>query len=328
MRHERLQDVVRLALRLQGTRTGLTLEDIQNEFQVSRSTAERMRNTVEASFGPLELADSDDNRRHWRLRSPALRDLVMIQPEEIAELHSAAESLERSGLDDRASTLRELDAKLRALLPSHSQTRIEPDLEALLEAEGLAMRAGPRPKMPDGVLSVLREAIKACRLVEFEHIARTTGKTSRQKVEPYGLLYGNRAFLVGKNDWSEDMRLWRLSSMDKLRITSTSFERDEAFSLREYAARSFGTFQAEPTKIVIRFDPSVAEDAGSFIFHPNQKLTHLENGSLRVEFFAAGMNEICWHLFTWGDAVAIEKPKELREKLMDLCKSVLKRTEK
>ena len=48
MRYERVQDVVRLAVRLQGSRGGMTLDDIQAGFSVSRRTAERLRDAVDA----------------------------------------------------------------------------------------------------------------------------------------------------------------------------------------------------------------------------------------------------------------------------------------
>ena len=38
--------------------------------------------------------------------------------------------------------------------------RLEPDIEALLEAEQLAMRPGPRPKSRPFVLEELRNALK------------------------------------------------------------------------------------------------------------------------------------------------------------------------
>ena len=48
MRYERLSDIVRLAIRLQGLRRGMTIADIQQEFDISRRTAERLRNAVTA----------------------------------------------------------------------------------------------------------------------------------------------------------------------------------------------------------------------------------------------------------------------------------------
>ena len=47
MRYERLQDIVRLAVRLQGALGGLTLDDIAADFSISRRTAERLRDAVE-----------------------------------------------------------------------------------------------------------------------------------------------------------------------------------------------------------------------------------------------------------------------------------------
>ena len=147
MRYERLQDIVRLAIRLQGLRGGMTLDDIEAEFKVSRRTAERMRDAVEGAFAPLEVVESGDNKRHWRLRSDALRRLVRLSAEELAELGSAAETLERTGFQDRAGALLELATRMRATLHADSLDRIEADIEALIQAEGLAMRPGPRPRL-------------------------------------------------------------------------------------------------------------------------------------------------------------------------------------
>ena len=75
VRYERVKDIVRLAVQLQAAAGGLTLEDIQADFSVSRSTAERMRDAVEEVFGRLERVDAGDPLRHWRPRSHAVRPL-------------------------------------------------------------------------------------------------------------------------------------------------------------------------------------------------------------------------------------------------------------
>ena len=100
MRYERLAEIVRLALRLQSA-GGQTLDDIQQEFSVSRRTAERMRDAVEHAFGPLELEDMGDGKRHWRLRSNQLRNLLIISADELVELETATAELGRTGFDER-----------------------------------------------------------------------------------------------------------------------------------------------------------------------------------------------------------------------------------
>lgn len=319
MRYQRLQDIVRLAVRFQGAFGGLTLGDIEDEFGVSRRTAERLRDAVDAVFGPLDLVDTADTKRHWRLRSDALRRLVSLSAGELAELDTAAETLERAGFDERTAALRELDAKLRATLRTDTLARIESDLETLVHIEGLAMRAGPRPHLDPGLLALLREAITIRRVVEFRYLAQSTRRRSRQRVAPYGLLYGNRAFLVGKTDWSDEPRLWRLANMSQACITDETFEPDSGFDLERYAERSFGTFQEKPVQVVLRFDAKAARDASAFLFHPTQSIDENPDGSVTMRFKAGGIDEICWHLFTWGDSVTIEKPTRLRRRLAEMC---------
>ena len=221
MRYERLQDIVRLAVRLQGTLGGLTLDDIAAEFSISRRTAERLRDAVEAVFGPLEIVDATDSKQHWRLQSDALRRLVHLPAEELAQLAGAAQALERAGLEDNATVLRDLGTKLRAMLRPDSRARIESDLETLVHAEGLAMRPGPRPRLDPGLLALVREAIAASRVIAFRYVARSTGRQSRQRVQPYGLLYGNRAFLVARTDRADEPRLWRLANVSEARMTNS-----------------------------------------------------------------------------------------------------------
>ncbi len=318
MRYERLVDIVRLAIRLQGA-GGLTLDDIEAKFEVSRRTAERMRDSVECAFGPLEYEEADDGRRHWRLRSNALRDLIRVSADELVELETAAAEVERAGLQDRAALLRDLAGKLGALAGEAERRRIEPDLEALTMAEGLAMRPGPRPRIEPGLLMTLREAIKAGRTVSFRYLSRMTGRRSRQRVQPHGILYGSRAYLVGRSGWTEDMRYWVLANMSEAALSDESFEFDEDFDLEEFAGRSFGVFQEEPIDVVLRFAPEAAADAATFLFHPGQETENNDDGSLSVRFTAGGTREMCWHLFTWGDSVTVEAPESLRAQMAEMC---------
>lgn len=321
MRYERLAKLVHLAIRLQGSRVGLALADIQDEFSVSRRTAERMRDAVEAAFGPLDTVDTDsaDRRIHWRLQSRALHSFIHVSPEELADLEAAAGSLGRGGLVERARGLRDLVAKLRAASRGHSPDEFDSVLATLMEAEGRAMRAGPRENLAEGLLSLVRDAITTRHKIEFNYLAQGTGRRNRQRARPYGVLYGNRVFLVGRTDRGTEPRLWRLCNISEARTTDETFERDPAFDLRRYAKRSFGTFQEEPFDVVLHFDADAAQDAKAFQFHPSQTMTEDGDGSLTVRFRAGGVEEICWHLVTWGESVVILEPLSLRQRLVEMC---------
>ncbi len=321
MRYERLKDIIDLAVRLQASRGGLTLDDIKRDMSVSRRTAERMRDAVDWAFGPLDIVETGDSKRHWRLRSNALGNLVRIGAEELTALATAEAALERTGLQDQAVKLRDIGAKLRAMQRGEALERLDADLETLMRAEGLAMRPGPRQPVDAALLSLLREAILTRRIVEFRYRARSTGQRSRQRVEPCGLLYGNRAFLVGRaaDGWSDGPRLWRLANMSDARLSGERFERDPEFDLGRYAKRSFGTFQEKPVRVVLRFDARAAPDASAFLFHPDQTVEEHDDGTLTVRFTAGGLDEMCWHLVTWGESVTVEKPVRLRRRLAKMC---------
>ena len=56
---------------------------------------------------------------------------------------------------------------------------------------------------------------------------------------------------MGKTEWADEPRLWRLANMSETRITDEVFERDPAFDLQRYTERSFGTYQEKPVTVVL-----------------------------------------------------------------------------
>lgn len=143
---------------------------------------------------------------------------------------------------------------------------------------------------------------------------RGTGRTGYQTVHPYGFLYGSRHYLVAFSEIerARDIRLFVLANISAVTVLDEGFTPPEGFSLRTFTRRSFGVFQERPADVVWRFSPRAAADARRFVFHPDQRLTEEPDGSLLVAFTAGGLQEMCWHLFTWGREVEIVKPARLR----------------
>ena len=325
MRFERAKDIVELATLMQARRNGVTIDEIQQQFSVSKRTAERMRDAVDSVFRLEEPERGGDRKLRWRLQSDALRRLVPITTGNLlAPLATVISLLRQTGRDDLAHPLQELDTRLRAIQRPQSLATIDSDLETLMQAEGLAMRPGPRQPIDPALLVLLREAILNGRLIAFSYTALHSGEASSQQVEPYGLLYGNRPFLVGKHAGFADLRLWRIGniSASTVRLTDQMFRRDPEFDLQAYARRSFGTFQEDPIEIELRFNQVAAPDAAQFQFHPDQTIEQHRDGTLTVRFKAGGRWEICRHLVNWGDTVQIIKPAELRQQMAEMCQQL------
>jgi predicted DNA-binding transcriptional regulator YafY len=111
---------------------------------------------------------------------------------------------------------------------------------------------------------------------------------------------------------------YRLDRMSGLRVSEALGARPRDFNLDAYAARSFGAFQEEPYDVVLHFLPEVADEVAAFRFHPTQTMTREPDDSTTVRFHAGGLREMAWHLFTWGDAVTVVEPEELRDMMQTL----------
>jgi len=147
--------------------------------------------------------------------------------------------------------------------------------------------------------------------VRLQYLYRRSHKRGRKIVHPYGFLYGNRHYLVAWSVRAQAFRNFVLSNIERVEVLKRSFTRKPAFSLRDYAQRSFGVFQEKPVDVVLKFAPRAAIDAREFLFHPTQVVEPQSDKSLVVRFRAGGLLEMSWHLFTWQGQVEIVKPKRL-----------------
>lgn len=315
MRHEKARTLIELARRLAGSAEGLTLDEMAASAGVDRRTAERMRDRIAELFPQLEAVPDPPTRR---FRIPSGLDGFMQAPDadEMAALAAAASELEAEGATVRAAALRSLERKMLSALRGAAKRRLAPDLEALLQAEAIAVQAGPRPSEDPEVLGAIREAIKGGRALRFRYAGGSSPGRARE-VTPYGLLFGRSNYLVAAEGVGGEPRNWRLDRIDAVEVLARPAFRPEDFSLQAYADQSFGIFRDDVEDVVLRIAPAAAESARRWRFHVGQTLTDEADGSVTVRFRASGMRELAWHLFTWGADVQVLAPARLRRLLVN-----------
>ena len=93
------------------------------------------------------------------------------------------------------------------------------------EASALAEWVADRENRGAGGRKRKRSRLRRTELDPEEGMSARTRRRSRQCAQSLGLLYGNRAFLVARTDWSDDPRLWRLANMSETRLADETFER-------------------------------------------------------------------------------------------------------
>ncbi|MDI9849513.1 WYL domain-containing protein [Rhodoblastus sp. 17X3] len=321
MRFDKAEKILYLAQLLASNFDGLTLDDICERLDVKRRTAERMRDTVETTFGALDHIE-DGRKRRFRLTTRGLGNFATIPTvAELTELENAARALEASQAPDRAKYLHSLRAKIGASLREDDRRKLSRNVADQLCFETLACQVGPRPVQDPSVLSALREAMLGGKKIRF-YYRDEEGNRRWRKVIPYGLIFGPRYYLVASIKPGPDPFLYRLDLIDDVKVTDELGVRPEIFDLKNYAERSFGVFQEEPHDVVLRFEASAARDARGYLFHPSQTLTDEPDGALVVRFHAGALLQIVHHLLTWGPTVTIVAPLRLQEIMCEQVKAL------
>ncbi|MEI9891947.1 MAG: WYL domain-containing protein [Caulobacteraceae bacterium] len=278
-----------------------------------------MRDAIWALFPQMEEVADPPTKR---FRIPQGLDGLFQSPsaEELAELSRMADSQAAAGAPARAEALRGLEKKIRSAMRSAALRRVGPDAEAIARAETtVAVQAGPRPAEDPAVIAALRQAIMALKAARFRYRGGSRIGAARDVV-PYGIMFGRANYLVAAELATDgrqgEPRNYRLDRIEALEVLDRPAATPEDFSLQDYAARSFGIYQGEVEEIVLKVAAEAAEDALGWRFHPTQALERQADGSVVVRFWATGLLELAWHLFTWGDKLTVVRPEALREMLV------------
>ena len=316
MRWEKSLELIELARELAISPEGLCLDDISAKFKCARRTAERMRDALWNAFPEMEEIIEGRNKR-FKIRTGLDRLSISPLAEELAELETVTNRLEREGSKIQSSHLRNLGKKLKSALRQAQLVKLEPDIEIQSFTEFYIVNAGPQPNISKENLELIRQAIKSSNTIKFSYDSPHKGIGPRE-ITPYGLVFFQFYYVIGPTYNKDEPSTWRLDRMSNLEITKTVSSPPPEFDLKKHFSKAFGVFTETPMNIELIFSKNSVKEAKKFNFHNSQVMTDLADGRLKVEMVCGGEIEICWHLFRWGADVEIIKPKKLRNKMLEL----------
>lgn len=318
-RLSKTEDIIKLAMLFQNSYCGLCIDDIQETFECSRRSAERMKSVLFDLFtDKIEEVPSNDKKKRWRFIKGTMNTLISFTTDDFANLEYL------KGLSDdesRQKGLNELISKIKALTPQKNLKSLETDVDAILETEGFAVRQYSRMLVNKEILEKLRNSLLAFKKVNFDY--KKSDKTINVFLNPYGIIISDKYYLVGYHENDKKLKLYRIDKITQLTVLDEYFEKDEKFSLQEFCNKSFGIYQEEPLNITLEFDKSIADDVLNYNFHPSQRVKRLDNGNIQVKLVTGGKLALCFELVKWGANVKIKKPKALKEYYTDYLQHIL-----
>ena len=200
--------------------------------------------------------------------------------------------------------------KLLASLPAPSQGGARDAQQHLyVDTTGWAKQKDAVPHLP-----LLYEAVWQGRRVNL-HYARSD-KTVTRLVDPLGLVArGSTWYLVAGVDG--ELRTYRVSRIERLELTGALSTRPAGFDLAAYWERSKETFKENLPRYpaTVRAQPEIVKRMrvpGRYMQVVSEAQAADEDGWVRLELLFEVAWEACEYLLSFGPAVEVLAPAELR----------------
>ena len=312
-RYSRISDILDLAVFMSSKIQGVTLNDIAERYNVSRRTAERMRDSLTCIFPSIDEIETDDSQKHWGFTNYSISNLITFSPKEILNI----EQLQRQTTNEELKEeLGKTVEKIKSLSRKDLKT-VENNIELFMQTEGYAVRQMPQYKISLSVIELIRESLKSSKMVSGIYHEK------ERLIEPLGLIYGEKIYLIAKEKAKgEDIYTFLLHKFENLKLTEKTFDKGD-FDLQEYTNLSFGVYHGEVLNVELLFNKELAQDASQYNFHPTQTCKFNDDGTFTVKFKASGSKEIMWHVFKWGSGCKIVKPVSLNKQYKEYLSKVL-----
>ena len=128
-RLNKTEEIIELAIMFQNSYCGLCIDDIQEHFECSRRSAERMKSLLFDIFSDkIEEVPTLNRKKRWRFVKGSMNTLISFSTDDFANL----EYLKGLSTDEnKKKQLDELFAKIKALAPQKNLRTLDTDLSVI-----------------------------------------------------------------------------------------------------------------------------------------------------------------------------------------------------
>ena len=145
-------------------------------------------------------------------------------------------------------------------------------------------------------------------------------------MRPYHLAcVGGQWYLFAYDLMRRDMRKFVPARMQRLRITTTRFERPRDFSIDNLLKGSFGIFSGDQvTPIRIWFGRARAQLIRERKWHHSQRIEELGNGEIELRLELSSFAEIVPWILSWGEYARALEPADLVKEVKETASRVVR----
>jgi proteasome accessory factor B len=163
----------------------------------------------------------------------------------------------------------------------------------------------------------IASAVRERRELEFDYRKLEAEKPERRRVQPFSLLcVENQWYLRAYDRIRRDLRTFHLARIKNPKMLTQRFERPSGFYVTESLVNSIGIYAGrETTEVALNFRDWAGRVVSERTWHPSQKLRQRADKTVELKLRVAITLEFERWLWSWGDAVEVLKPLDLRDRV-------------
>lgn len=241
----------------------------------------------------------------WRLPS------ISLSQGELFALTLGARMLENYAGSAYVNELRSAIARLSERLPEATWV----DLQKIAD-ERILFSSGASINLDPEIWHKLELACKKFKSVWMKYFTASRNESNERKFDPYLLhIYrGTNPYVIGFCHKRQEIRWFRIDRIRSLKVLDEKFTVKPDFDGLGHLSM---IFQHEvggvPQRIEIWFDSTTAPFVGERRWHPSQELIQHEDGSLTLQMYVGGLNDLKRWVLGYGKGAVVKSPPELVE---------------
>jgi predicted DNA-binding transcriptional regulator YafY len=312
--------------KLEAHAAGLTLDELASMLRITTRSVRRYLREL-ALVTELESIEVRPGAAHvWRIKPSERGRAVALRRTQAAALLATRrvfDPLRGSALFDEIDlALREIEQV--AHRPTSRGSTREATTDARLEGRFAYAPLSPRT-YPDRTedVDVAFRALSELRVLRFRYRDvpdERAGRGARITAHVYALvLHGGCLICVAHDADRRSTRVFAFERMSDLDVSEGErFDLPPDFALGEWLQGDFGVARGTTTlKLLVEFEPRVAEAVRARRVHPSQKLAVAADGRVRASLVVPESPELFERLRTWvlsfGAAARVLEPRQLAD---------------
>jgi predicted DNA-binding transcriptional regulator YafY len=291
---------------------------LAEQFEISTKTAQRdidfMRDRL---LCPLDY-DSSQKGYYYDDDTFSL-PMVYLSSEELSALLIARKMLQDISGGSIGDEISSIVDKITNILKKHSVVEDQID-------DAFSFQLIEYSPASEAVFKAVLEGCLKKRCLSFTYYSPATEEKIERTVEPYHLFnYMGTWHTIGYCHLRNEIRDFALSRISDAKVLTESFKIPDDFEFKKYFLSTFGLYKGKSAKeVTLRFTPEKSKWIKGQIWHKDQKVNLLGDGSLEISFPVSDFSEIKREILKHGDAVRVIKPKDLRDAIKAEAEKIVK----